>query len=67
MVAAMHYIFRPFQTSSCEENARSHDPDLVARYARICADPLIWPLTAQAPRQPASFTRWLRRLVRSGG
>jgi len=63
----MSHFRRPSRLSACEQNATPAGPDLVARYARICADPLVWPLTAQTPRQPGSFTRWFRRVVRPRG
>lgn len=60
---------RPFRPTACEQNANPVGPDLVARYARICADPLVWPLTAQVPAThgPSSLRRWFRRLVRPRG
>lgn len=61
----MNTTRRPFGRPAREQNANPNRPDLAARYARICADPLIWPLTAQvsASRNPLSFTRWFRRLI----
>ncbi len=65
----MRYAHRLSRASACEEKAKPAGPDLVACYARICADPLVWPLTAQVPtaRHPGPFKRWFRRLVRPRG
>lgn len=51
---------------SCDENARHLPDDLAARYAGICLNPMVWPLTAQVPPPsgPSAFSRWLRKGVR---
>jgi hypothetical protein len=55
--------FSPF----CDQNAGQTPHALAARYARICLDPMVWPLTPQVPRPasaPSAFMRWFRKGIR---
>lgn len=51
---------------SCDQNANRPPYDLAARYAQICVNPMVWPLTAQVPPAsgrggPSAFVRWFRK------